>query len=266
MSTQKIFGLGFPKTGTTTLERAHEILGYKVCKGHWNNNHTNYLLGLYVNGDFEGISKVVEHFDAFFDAPWGGGNLYKWLLNEYPGAKFVLSIRDSEAWLRSLSGMFEGAVGQAADLSFALHANGRYGAARFWESVFGLEDFRQDWTHVQKVYEETNKRVREVLNHVEADFLEVDVTEGDGWEKLCRFLGCPVPGEPFPHANPGTETGRQSRNLTLREALGLARQRYAEGRLPAAKIICERILEKFPNQSEAKSLLATVHVARGEVS
>ena len=25
--------------------------------------------------------------------------------------------------------------------------------------------------------------------------------EGDGWEKLCGFLGYPVPAKPFPHAN-----------------------------------------------------------------
>jgi Sulfotransferase domain len=24
---------------------------------------------------------------------------------------------------------------------------------------------------------------------------------GDGWEPLCRFLGVPVPDEPFPHVN-----------------------------------------------------------------
>lgn len=31
----KVFGLGFSKTGTSTLESVFEILGYNVCRGHW---------------------------------------------------------------------------------------------------------------------------------------------------------------------------------------------------------------------------------------
>lgn len=31
--------------------------------------------------------------------------------------------------------------------------------------------------------------------------LEMDLS--DGWEPLCKFLGVPVPNEPFPRANDG---------------------------------------------------------------
>ena len=31
--------------------------------------------------------------------------------------------------------------------------------------------------------------------------VEMDFSSGDGWEKLCPFLGLPVPAKPFPHAN-----------------------------------------------------------------
>jgi hypothetical protein len=27
----------------------------------------------------------------------------------------------------------------------------------------------------------------------------MNLVEGDGWEKLCPFLGVPVPSVPFPH-------------------------------------------------------------------
>jgi hypothetical protein len=33
------------------------------------------------------------------------------------------------------------------------------------------------------------------------DLLEMNILEGDGWEKLCPFLGIPVSSEPFPHLN-----------------------------------------------------------------
>ena len=33
------------------------------------------------------------------------------------------------------------------------------------------------------------------------DLLVFDLPKGDGWEKLCGFLGHEVPDKPFPHAN-----------------------------------------------------------------
>ena len=33
--------------------------------------------------------------------------------------------------------------------------------------------------------------------------LVVDWERGHGWKELCRFLECPIPAEPFPHANRG---------------------------------------------------------------
>jgi hypothetical protein len=33
------------------------------------------------------------------------------------------------------------------------------------------------------------------------DLLEMDITKGDGWEKLCPFLELPIPDKPFRKAN-----------------------------------------------------------------
>ncbi len=258
MSTQKIFGLGFPKTGTTTLERAHEILGYTVCKGHWNNSHTNYLLGLYINNDIDGILRLTQHFDAFFDAPWGGGTLYRDLAESYPDAKFILSIRPVDAWFKSLVDSLERVVGEVDDLFSAIHETGRYGPARFYEAILGLKHFREDPDKVKQTYNETNTRVREYMKTKGLDFLELDVTAGDGWQPLCKFLGVPVPERSFPHANPGRQTQPQQRNLTLAEALNLARQHYANGRWRAAENVCMQILKAVPDQEEAQALLRVV--------
>ena len=35
------------------------------------------------------------------------------------------------------------------------------------------------------------------------DLLVLDVVGGEGWERLCPFLGLAPPDEPFPHFNPG---------------------------------------------------------------
>ena len=39
------------------------------------------------------------------------------------------------------------------------------------------------------------------------DLLEMNIIEGDGWEKLCPFLGLPTPAVPFPHLNRRKHSG-----------------------------------------------------------
>ena len=58
----KIFGIGLSKTGTTSLARALEILGYK----------TRDYLGVtsYSHGDLSSIDlEVIDSNDAFTDTP-----------------------------------------------------------------------------------------------------------------------------------------------------------------------------------------------------
>lgn len=69
---RKVFNLGFSKTGTTSIERALQILGYRVAKGHWKYNYCFYLMSLCVHGDYEEIIRFTKAFDAFCDGPWGG--------------------------------------------------------------------------------------------------------------------------------------------------------------------------------------------------
>lgn len=57
---EKIFGVGFSKTGTTSLEAALTLLGYKVCKGHWNNNYSNYLAALYKHQDYAPLCQISQ--------------------------------------------------------------------------------------------------------------------------------------------------------------------------------------------------------------
>ena len=33
------------------------------------------------------------------------------------------------------------------------------------------------------------------------DLLEMNIIDGDGWERLSPFLGLPAPAAPFPHLN-----------------------------------------------------------------
>lgn len=180
VSTGKIFGIGVPKTGTTSLGLALEMLGF---------NHKSYdqeLNHRYDQGDCEPIFRETENYETFEDAPWNREILYRELDQRFPGSKFILTIREMQSWLKS-------------------HEK-HYAAKRLQERP------QEIW--MRKLYDEKRKdkliqwhqsRTENVFKYFEDrpnDLLVIDICGGgDSWEKLCPFLGLPIPVEPFPRAN-----------------------------------------------------------------
>jgi hypothetical protein len=58
---------------------------------------------------------------------------------------------------------------------------------------------RQAWLDAYRAH---NAAVREFFATRPHQFFEFDPTREGGWERLCEFLGAPVPAQPWPHANP----------------------------------------------------------------
>ncbi|MBB4284618.1 sulfotransferase [Roseospira goensis] len=200
---RKVFGVGFMKTGTTTLETALEQLGYRVCKGHWNNNHTNYLIAQALSGHADECIRFARNYDAFFDAPWGGTDLYRSLHAAFPDAKFILNTRDPAAWVKSVLAM---------DLAFdpdpetcldTVYDRGSYGHVFYLNTFFGIHSLAEARSKLYETYVAHTARLRQFLRDVGADVLEIDVTAGQGWEVLCPFLDRPIPDRPFPRRNVG---------------------------------------------------------------
>jgi hypothetical protein len=94
----KVFCIGFHKTGTTSLKMALKILGYRVTgpKGRRDKNIAQNVEAL--------ARRVVPKFDAFQDNPWP--IIYRFLDKEYPGSKFILTIRPSDKWIGSVTDHF----------------------------------------------------------------------------------------------------------------------------------------------------------------
>ncbi|WP_165221991.1 sulfotransferase family protein [Affinirhizobium pseudoryzae] len=198
----KVFCLGFPKTGTTSLEVALQRLGYKVCRGASSNNHSNFLMALQVHGDTNEIARVIAHFDAFADMPWGGTNLYLWLSQRYPDARFLHTSRDPAKWYRSILNQLEKAGGGSDASLDMVHASGGYGSTMIVRRVWGIEDIVAQKEEALRFYQDLNAAI---LSHFARNdnFLSLDLTQSPSWEALCAFLGRPVPNQPFPHENPG---------------------------------------------------------------
>jgi hypothetical protein len=172
----KVFCIGFHKTGTTSLKEALEILGYRVTGPNGVNNP-----GINKNSVLSMAFKLVDDFDAFQDNPWP--IIYKEIDERYPGSQFILTLRDSESWIKSQ----------------VKHFGSSKTPMRTWIYGVGCPLGNED-TYVNR-FESHNIGVQEYFKDRPEDLLIIDLSEGNCWEKLCPFLGLAIPDIPFPHAN-----------------------------------------------------------------
>ena len=94
----KVFGIGFHKTATTSLAKALSYLGYRVTGPNWVDNPNP------AEKVYKMAFELANKFDAFQDNPWP--TLYKELDRKFPGSKFILTLRPSDEWIRSVVNHF----------------------------------------------------------------------------------------------------------------------------------------------------------------
>lgn len=163
------------KTATTTLAHALRKLGYQVT-GPFGVNEPNIA----VTAVDRGLA-LARRFDAVQDNPWP--LLYRDLDQEFPGSKFILTLRPTDEWLSSV----------------VKHFGGKTTPMREW--IYGVGDPEGNEEVFRVRYERHNQEVRNYFSDRPGDLLEFRITDGDGWAELCSFLGLDQPSQPFPHAN-----------------------------------------------------------------
>ncbi len=198
---KKVFNIGFSKTGTTSFEYAMEILGFKTYHGNYNLKHNDYLMSLWVNKDFLEIKKMSNYWDAFADVPWGGTNLYIKLLEWYPDAKFIYTIRNSDDWYNSLYKMLTRFDDNPLTALDTYHANERYGFTYFLKREYNIDNLVDVKDKIIKHFENHKKDVIEHFENKGKEILFFDPINNEGWKKLCPFLDKPIPNCEYPHRN-----------------------------------------------------------------
>jgi hypothetical protein len=179
--------IGLPKTATTSLCDALEVLGYRPFH-------------------YPPVARVDTFGKCHLDWPWWMNNydaiadnpvaaLYREFHVKFPDASFILSTRDEKAWLESCrkhftlaraeAGMAEGTLWSAQ--SQALNSV-TLGANVFEPQTF-IEHYR--------------RHVAEVRAHFRGNrrYFEIDIGAGQGWDHLCGHLNEPTPSIPFPRSN-----------------------------------------------------------------
>jgi hypothetical protein len=201
VSAAKVFGVGFQKTGTSSLDAAFRILGYRSDKGVFINTpgKRSYLrIAPPLTNDkvLERVLPIAREKEALSDNPWP--LLYRELDSLFPDSKFVLTTREPQRWMKSL----------------VRHFGNEQSDMLAW--IYGVPKVADNEARCLEVYEAHNTAVRAYFASRRPALLEIDIEENPSWDELCAFLGKPIPDQPFPRANTAAERERKQSSIWRR--------------------------------------------------
>jgi hypothetical protein len=205
----KVFGVGMIKTGTCSFARCMKVLGFNHLDGGFKIG--NQLANSYMSGDYRAILSKAHNYESFEDFPWCAPGFYRLLDTKFPESKFVLTIRSAESWYDSLRRMckpsfntsgIEPDILEISKRSNELPVGRFYGLIIYLLATFGTLDIADNKGHIIDTYNNYNNSIIDYFNKgLDNRLLVVDWEAGDGWEKLCKFLGKKIPNTKFPHLN-----------------------------------------------------------------
>jgi hypothetical protein len=205
----QVIGAGLPRTATTTQMVVLEQLGFAPCY-HMRDLLADLEKGLPL---WEAVAQGKPDWDAIFgDArstvDWPSARFYEQLIEYYPDAKVLLSVRDGASWVRSMRptvwGLFHGdsVMHHLSDARTVVDPLWRRYIALMthmnWDEQTGAmagDTFSDEG--LIAVMDNWNETVKQT---VPADRLLAWYPD-DGWEPLCDFLEVDVPADPVPHLN-----------------------------------------------------------------
>jgi len=171
------------------VESIHQPFYEGMAEELFNGNHKLSVLDFY-----DGITGITT-------VPY-----YKKLDSEYPGSKFILTIRDIDFWLDSIRSQLKKETNNSENISKDKKIRLEF-RKTLRNKVFGIQNY-QTITFLN-CYE---KHVADVVSHFSDrpdDLLIMNIYAGDGWNKLCPFLDIEKPDTPFPF------TRRQEKGMYL---------------------------------------------------
>ncbi len=184
MKINKVFGIGLESTGTRSLAFALQQIGFNVA----HNPLDTDLLHSLSNGLVAGLP-FLEDLDGITDiqtVPF-----YPQFDEEYPGSKFIYTYRDVDSWIASVHKKKTRKRGRIGERQFVNSYRNfvriaAYGTVQYSESVFR----HRHRTHHLSIMDYFKGK---------DNLLTLRICDGEGWDKLCPFLGVDIPDIEFPY-------------------------------------------------------------------
>lgn len=175
----KYLGAGLSRTGTSSLARACSILGMSVC--HWSPE----TWGGVMHG--EPVTRETFWADIMLDVP--AALYWREFLEFFPDGKLIVTYRHEDSWWRSIKSEYDQRPFETQPDYSQRARLFAYGTTLLSEQIY-RKRFRDHYA---------------ALRSHRIGALWMDITAGDGWYPLCRFLGVDMPSVPFPRENTGAE-------------------------------------------------------------
>lgn len=216
----KVIGSGLGRTGTHSLKLALEQLGFGKCY---------HMAELFEHPEGLVHFKKAERdedpdWDTLFQdyqsaVDYPVARYYKRLMQKYPDAKIIHTIREPESWYQSASQTIiwasKPSLGRILKLMiklpFSPMLRKQMPILKFNGKLIDLE-FGKDYKNKEEVIRRYNLHNENVLRTVPKEKLLV-FNAKEGWEPLCDFLGVPVPDVPFPESNKRDEFINRIKNI-----------------------------------------------------
>lgn len=200
---QKVFCIGFNKTGTTSIERALRDLGYKMG----NQRKALFLVDAYKNRNFKKIVNFCRYAEAFQDAPFSWPYTFIPLEQAYPNSKFILSIRDdADIWHQSLVKFHSKKFGDGVNplTKEQMLQNKRPDGKTIWERMTAKFDLNPENPYQKDIlisyYQNHNYNVLKYFRF-KKNLLVLNIKKENSYQEFCEFLNKKPQYEKFPWEN-----------------------------------------------------------------
>jgi len=192
----KVFCIGAGRTGTTSMNKCLKQLNLTpISSGN------GEMVSAWLDGNIDVIFDYCKRYKSFEDNPWCFGDLYKKLDKRFPNSKFILTIREPNAWYNSFVRFLTPPGKSITDITYKGGERNLRAHKEIW-GVTGnsMEGFKESYINQFTL---RNQEIQEYFKGRENDLLVIDITNGsnDRWDKICNFLHMPIQKNEFPHAH-----------------------------------------------------------------
>lgn len=200
----KIFCIGYNKTGTTTLEGVLKLYGLKLPNQQ---EQELRLTKQCFSCNYTPLIEFASKYEAFQDLPFSQGEVYVACDALFPNSKFILTERDSEAWYNSMVNFHKkifniSNIDSLTEIDIIekynylypgyFHENKKRLLTNFhgkvatvhWELLYNKD-------YYISTYEERNNRIKKYFQNCPEKLLVVDITTTQDTKEILEFFKIP---------------------------------------------------------------------------
>ena len=211
----KVICAGWGRTGTRSLKYALEHLNSQPSY-HMQNillskkDARKWHDSIFLHDEEFDWEDIFKGYGACLDFP--SCNYYKELMDAYPDAKVILTVRDADSWIKSWNVLNNQIL---KSFTFRFLAKIPYSSFKLQKDIHNemilgpsgaFEGAKSDQERMDK-FDAWNKSV---IDYVPKERLLVYEVK-EGWEPICNFLDKPIPDMQFPYKNKTKNMGHMSR-------------------------------------------------------